>query len=118
MIDIPHLDDAPYLPAAGEVYWVDSAIIHPRDKKSDRPVLVVEVPATTSGRITIVTRTTNEERTPGLPSPADTDLGLNKPGVWGYLRTAEANLWTPSMVEYRGSVDLDVLVGVRKVFGL
>lgn len=30
MIDIPHLDDAPYLPAVGEVYWVDSAIIHPK----------------------------------------------------------------------------------------
>lgn len=118
MIDIPHLDDAPYLPSVGEVYWVDSAIIHPKDKKSDRPVLVVEVPASISGRITIVTRTTNEERTPGLPSPADTELGLNRPGVWGYLRTAEANLWTPSMVEYRGSVDLAVLVAVRKVFGL
>lgn len=118
MIDIPHLDDNPYLPDVGEIYWVDSAIIHPKDKKPDRPVLVVEVPATLSGRITIVTRTTNEERTPGVPSPPDPDLGLNKPGVWGYLRSAEANLWTPSMVEYRGPVELAVLLAVREVFGL
>lgn len=118
MIYIPHLDDEPYLPSVGEVYWVYSTIIHPKDKKNDRPVLVVEVPVTLSGRITIVTRTSNEERTPGFPSPIDATLGLNKPGAWGYLRSAEANLWTPSMVQYLGVVELSVLLGVRKVFGL
>jgi hypothetical protein len=118
MIYIPHLDDNPYLPSVGEVYWVDSSIISPNDKKPDRPVLVVAVPTTLSGRITMVTRTTNRERTPGCPSPADPDLGLNKPGVWGYLRSAEADLWTPSMVEYRGVVELAVLLAVCEVFGL
>jgi hypothetical protein len=118
MILIPHHDDDPYLPAVGEVYWVDSTIIHPRDKKNDRPVLVVDVPSTLTGRITMVTRTTNEDRTPGVPSPAVSELGLNKPGVWGYVRSAEVSLWTPSMVEYRGSVELAVLVAVRKAFGL
>jgi hypothetical protein len=118
LIDIPHFDDDPYLPSAGEVYWVDSTIIHPKDKKNDRPVLVVEVPATLSGRITIVTRTSNEKRSPGFPSPINPTLGLNKPGAWGYLRSAEANLWTPSMVEYRGVVELSVLWAVREVFGL
>jgi hypothetical protein len=106
------------LPGVGEVYWVDSAIIDPKDKKPDRPVLVVDVPATLNGRITIVTRTTNEGRAPGIPSPVDQELGLNKPGVWGYLRSAESNLWTPSMVEYRGVVDLAVLLAVREEFGL
>ena len=53
-----------------------------------------------------------------VKSPADPALGLNKPGVWGYVRSAEASLWTPSMVEYRGVVDLALLLAVRKVFGL
>jgi hypothetical protein len=118
VIKIPHLDTGPYLPGVGEVYWINSAIIHPADVKLDRPVLVVLVPATVNGRITIVTRTSNQDRTPGVPSPEDPELGLNKPGVWGYLRSAEANLWTPSTVQYRGTVDLTVLTAVRQEFRL
>ena len=96
MIEIPHLNMGPYLPGVG----------------------VVAVPATVNGCITIVTRTSNEHRTPGIPSPPDSELGLNKPGVWGYVRSAEANLWTPSMVQFKGTVDLSVLTAVLEEFSL
>jgi hypothetical protein len=133
VIKIPHADTGPYLPGLGEVYLVDSSIIHPADGKPDRPALVVQVPATVNGRITVVTRTSNRDRTPGVASPEDPDLGfdqpgvaspedpelgLDQPGVWGHLTSAEANLWTPSMVRYRGTVDLAVLIAVREEFGL
>ncbi len=118
MIEIPHLDDDPYLPDVGEVYWVDSAIVQPADKKSDRPALVVAVPASPLGRITIVTRTSNIKRQPGVASPRDDALGLNKSGVWGYVGTAEAALWTPSMVTFLGVVESVVLGEVRKEFAL
>ncbi len=118
MIEIPHLDDDPYLPEVGEVYWVDSVIVQPVDKKSDRPALVVAVPASPLGRITVVTRTSNVKRQPGVASPRDDALGLNKSGVWGYLGTADAALWTPSMVTFLGVVERLVLDEVRKEFAL
>ncbi|MDE2822956.1 MAG: hypothetical protein OXK79_05570 [Chloroflexota bacterium] len=118
MIKIPHLDDDPYLPAVGEVYWVNCTIITPADSKPDRPVLVVSVPADALGRITVVTRTSNTQRRPGVASAVDDALGLNKPGVWGYVRTAEAALWTPTMVTYRGVIEVEVLQQVREEFGL
>jgi hypothetical protein len=51
-------------------------------------------------------------------SPRDPELGFDGPGVWAHLRTAEALLWMPSMVRYRGTVDLAVLTAVREAFGL
>jgi hypothetical protein len=108
----------PYLPGVGEVYLVDSSIVHPAGRAADRPVLVVQVPATVNGRITVVTRTAPRDGTPGVASPGDPELGFDEPGVWAHLRSAEAHLWTPSMVRYRGTVELAVLTAVREAFGL
>jgi mRNA-degrading endonuclease toxin of MazEF toxin-antitoxin module len=118
VIKIPHADADPYLPGVGEVYRVDASIVHPVDGKADRPVLVVQVPATVNGRITVVTRTSNRPRGAGVASPKDPDLGFDRSGVWAHLRSVEANLWTPSTVQFRGTVALAVLRAVRKEFGL
>jgi mRNA-degrading endonuclease toxin of MazEF toxin-antitoxin module len=118
VIKLPHTDTGPYLPGVGEVYWVDSSIIHPDDRRPDRPVLVVQVPASVNGRLTIVVRTSTQDRAPGIASPEDPELGLDQPGAWSYLRSVEAYLWTPSVVEFRGTVDLAVLRAVREEFGL
>jgi mRNA-degrading endonuclease toxin of MazEF toxin-antitoxin module len=118
VIKVPYADMAPYLPGVGEVYRVDPSIVHPADRAPDRPVLVVEVPATVHGRITVVTRTSDQGRVGVVASPEDPDLGFDGPGVWASLRTAEAGLWTASMVQFRGTVDLAVLTAVRKAFGL
>jgi len=110
--------DTPYLPDPGDVYWVDTSILDNHDPKSKRPALVVRVHHSLTGRIIVVTRTTNLTRTPGVPSPSDRSLQLNKPGIWGHLASAEASLWTPSMVTWCGSVDAAHLKAVRREFQL
>jgi hypothetical protein len=117
VIKIPNAD-VPYLPGVGEVYRVDPSIVHPGGGSRDRPVLVVEVPATVDGRITVVTRTRGRDRAPGVAASGDPDLGSGEPGVWAHVRSVEGNLWTPSMVRFRGTVDLGVLKAVREEFGL
>lgn len=117
MIDIPQLGDELYTPEVGEVYWVDSSIVRPADRKLSRPVLVVLVPPMGS-RFTIVSRTSNTARRPGVLSPADPEMGLNKAGVWGYVGTVDAQLWRPSMVSYCGLMSVEVLRDVREEFGL
>lgn len=117
MIFVPHLDDGPYAPEVGELYWIDTTILDAYDKRPRRPGLVVEVPADPNGRLTIVTRTTNIDR-PGVYHDADPGLGLNRPGVFAYLRTAEAHLWTPELVTYLDRVDAELLAQVLEEFGL
>jgi mRNA-degrading endonuclease toxin of MazEF toxin-antitoxin module len=118
VITIPYAETRPYLPGVGEVYRVDPSIVHPAGRGPDRPVLVVQVPATVNGRITVVVRTAGTGGAPGIASPADPDLRFDEPGAWEHLRSAEAQLWTPSMVRYRGTVELAVLTAVREAFGL
>ena len=118
MINIAAFASGSYLPMPGEVYWVDTAILSGYDKKPRRPVLVVELPHSSLGRITVVTRTSSRDRSPGVHSEANVSLGLNRPGTWGYERTADASLWTPSNVSYSGEVDGDELYDVRVEFNL
>jgi mRNA-degrading endonuclease toxin of MazEF toxin-antitoxin module len=116
VIELPYADGPPYLPGVGEVYRVDASLVHPAGRGPDRPVLVVQVPATLNGRITLVARTAGQAA--GVASPRDPELGFDRPGSWAHLRSAEALLWMPSMVRYRGTVDLAVLTAVREAFGL
>lgn len=112
------LRDDPYLPNPGDVYWVDTSILDNHDPKPKRPALVARVPHSLTGRIILVTRTTDLTRTPGVPSPPDRSLQLNKPGIWGYVASAEASLWTPSMVTRCGVGDAAHLRAVRQEFQL
>ncbi|MGH9086366.1 MAG: hypothetical protein ACRDYW_13025, partial [Acidimicrobiales bacterium] len=70
----------PLNPLPGEVYKVDTTILdnNAGDHTPWRRVVVIEVPAATTGRITVVTRTSDINKH-GIPSPADTALDLNKP---------------------------------------
>lgn len=94
----------PFLPNAGEVYWVNTEVLYGRDPKPDRPVLVVGVPQSTSEKITVVTRTTDLTQ-PGAFSAADLNLDLNKPGIWSRPRTARVSMWFPPRVRWCGVVD-------------
>lgn len=105
----------PYLPDPGDLYWIDTDILEGRDKKPRRPGVVVTVPATLYGRITVVTRTT-KENVSGVRHPAEPPLGLHEPGVFAYLRTAEAQLWRRPRVEWMGRLDEDVLKEVVEEF--
>lgn len=104
------------LPKVGEIYWVAGAVQNPKDTKPQgRPALVVWVPKTINGRITIVTRTTELKRRPGIFSPKGT-AGLNKDGVWGHRRTVDGRLWLPPEVDHLGNEDPARIANVLRVF--
>ena len=105
-----------HLPNIGEVYWVAGYIQDPQDRKGGRYSVVVSVPRTSNGRITIITRTTRLKR-PGVPSPKGTPLRFSEPGVWGHRRTVEGHLWRPPDVsKKRGQLDQTTLGAVMAYF--
>jgi hypothetical protein len=104
------------LPKIGDVLWVAGHIHDPQDKKAGRYSVVVSVPKTINGRITIITRTTKLQRR-GIPSPKDTTLRFPEPGVWGHRRTVEGHLWLPPDIgKKRGQLDQATLNAVMKYF--
>ena len=101
----------PFLPNAGEVYWVNTIVLDGRDPKPDRPVLVLSVPPSTPEKIVVVTRTTDLTQ-PGAYSDADLNFDLNKPGVWSYPKAAKTAMWFPPRVRWCGAVDRSELEAV------
>ena len=104
----------PFLPNAGDVYWVNTRVLNGKDLKPDRPVLVLSVPRSTSEKIIVVTRTTDLTQ-PGAFSDADLNLDLNKPGIWSRPRIAELSMWFPPRVRWCGAVDRSELEAVVAV---
>jgi hypothetical protein len=84
MIALPHLDLGPYLPDVGELYSIDTTLLGGADPQPRRQGVVIGVPASGPGRITVALRAS----TPGAP------------GGFGHLRTVAAGLWTPASVTY------------------
>ncbi len=84
----------PYLPVEGRLYWARTTIFQPPDKHAERPVVVVRVPGTTLGRISVVSRTSDTSR-PGVFHKADPGLTLNLDGVFDRLTSTEGRYWTP-----------------------
>jgi len=87
-------------PDRGEVWLVSRDIRSTGDKKPFRPAVVMQTPAKITGRILIVTRTTDEDGDAfGAYSPEDKPNGLTKEGVWSVRDTVEASLWHEPYVE-------------------
>lgn len=104
------------LPNVGDVLWVAGHIHNPQDRKAGRLSVVVSVPKTINGRITIITRTT-ELRRPGVPSRKGGPLSFSEPGVWGHRRTVEGHLWMrPDIGRKRGQLDTATLDAVMQYF--
>lgn len=108
MSQLDELLTDPYLPMVGEVYWIATEILDGYDVEPRRPGVVVQVPATLDGRITVVTRTTQPGK-PGVSHDPDPDLDLHKRGTFSYVRTAEARLWKRPHVEWMGTLDEDLV---------
>jgi hypothetical protein len=93
----------PFLPTAGEIYWVTSLLYHSNDPAPARPAVVLEVPALASARIRIVTRTSKS--VPGVKHPAAPSRGLNLDGVFSDLWSVERHLWCPQNVKLCARLD-------------
>jgi hypothetical protein len=108
----------PLNPLPGEVYKVDTTILDDNeDDHADwRRAVIIDVPALLTGRITVVTRTSNTKHKPGILSSKNTSLDFNKPGIWGYLRTSLASLWTPETAKFSGVLPNAEIDKIRAVF--
>jgi hypothetical protein len=109
-------EDTPFLPGEGELYWVQTIILWSGDRKPTRPVVVIEAPMTSLGRIQVVTRTTDVSRR-GVRHEAMPEAGLTKCGVFADLGSTEATLWTPRNARKLGSLPPSVFCKVQEWFG-
>ena len=95
--------DAIMLPQRGQVFRVLGSLFNDRHPDRMRPAVVVWSPATVdAGVIQIVTRTSDPTYPRGIPSPKDTQLGLDRPGVWGYPRNIDPVAWSEPDIEFLG----------------
>jgi mRNA-degrading endonuclease toxin of MazEF toxin-antitoxin module len=95
--------DVPFLPAVGDLYWVETIIFWSGDWKPTRPVVVLESPSNRFGRIIMVTRTSDTARK-GVFHDAMPEIGLSRPGVFRNLVSAAASVWTPRNVRRLGQL--------------
>ncbi|HEY7873839.1 MAG TPA: hypothetical protein VIG64_01835 [Actinomycetota bacterium] len=108
--------DEPFMPAVGDLYWLNTQILWSGDRKPTRPVVVIETPAEEPGRIAVVTRTTDTTRK-GVPHDPVPELGLRRPGVFADFASTESLLWTLRNVRRLGVLASDVLAKVMERFG-
>ncbi|MGH3305987.1 MAG: hypothetical protein ACRDOK_30885 [Streptosporangiaceae bacterium] len=109
-------EDVPFLPVEAEVYWVRTMILWSADKKPTRPVVVIEAPPTSLGRVLVVTRTTDVKRR-GVPHDAMPEIGLSRCGVFADFGSAEATLWTRRNARRLGILPASVFRQVLERFG-
>jgi hypothetical protein len=103
--------DCPYLPTVGDVFHISTDILDNVDVHPFRPGVVVEIPKDLTGSVHVVTRTTETWRS-GVAHPPAPELRLYEPGVFAYLRHADAYLWKREKVEFRGVLDSGTLTKV------
>lgn len=83
----------PYIPDLRRIYWVDAVLLDPDDPEPERPVVVVKVPSSTYGTVTMVTRSSTEKN--GQWHSKHPNHGLTKEGWFTRLRVVSCELWTP-----------------------
>ena len=107
--------DEPYLPEVGDLFLVSTVILDAIDIHPRRPAVVIEVPVVMSGRIYVVTRTRDMDRS-GVPHAPFPEADLYEHGVFAYLRSTEAILWRRSNVTYLERLDEGTLNKVLEWF--
>lgn len=115
LLKLESLDD-PYLPAVGDLFLVNTAILDAVDVHPRRPAVVIEVPTNLQGRIYVVTRTRNLKRS-GVTHPPMPSADLHDKGVFAYLRSAEAIMWKHEHVTYLDVLDEGTLKDVLEWVG-
>jgi mRNA-degrading endonuclease toxin of MazEF toxin-antitoxin module len=104
-----------FLPAVGDMYWVDTLLYTPADKAHRRPAVVLEVPEPAHSPIRIATRTTDLE-VRGVRHAAQPQWGLED-GVFSDLNHVKKDEWCSPRVTPIGALDGDTMNAVRERFG-
>lgn len=100
----------PFLPAEGEIYWVDTLLYTASDPAPRRPAVVVDVPEPAHSPIRIATRTTNLE-VRGARHAAQPEWGLEE-GVFSDLNLVKKSEWCSPRVSLIGVLDSDTMAAV------
>lgn len=104
----------PFLPTAGELYWVESLLYAASDRAHRRPAVVLDVPGPPHSPIRIVTRTT-DLRVRGTQHAAQPQWGLTA-GVFSDLNLVKKNEWWGPRVTLIGVLDVVTMNAVRMRF--
>ena len=106
----------PFIPDMQAVYWVDGTILPANETAGPhRAVVVVGTPPTTTGTVTVVSRSGTERF--GVAHPADPSLGLSGPGRFSRRHPVQAQLWTPATTLRAGVLDDATFAAVVARFG-
>jgi hypothetical protein len=109
-IVIPIFEDVPFIPDIQVVYWVDTAILPCGDPEDQRPVVVMAVPASTTGTVRVATRSSTERW--GIPHARSGALGLGKDGWFSRRANIQCELWTLGNVRSTGILDHQTFAAV------
>ena len=107
-------------PEVGMVYWVDTTILPSGDPEWQRPVVVIDVPATVDGTVVVVSRSAVDGF--GVADVAGTSGGDGGGGRGGgggrYSRRhpVQGRRWTSAHVTPIGRLDPDVFAAVIERF--
>ena len=98
------------------VYWADVTVLPPGDPEDRRALVVLAAPATRSGTVSVVVRSTVDDF--GVEHAAGGSLAFNAPGRFSRRHGVLALLWTAPHVTPIGLLDEAVFSQVVARFGL
>ncbi|MGH9278123.1 MAG: hypothetical protein ACRD12_08455 [Acidimicrobiales bacterium] len=93
----------PAHPVVQMVYWVDTTILPPGDRETQRPVVVIATPGRVSGTVAVVARSGTDPF--GPEHPPDERLGLGSPGRFSRRHPVLGHLWSAGTVRLAGRLD-------------
>lgn len=104
----------PFLPAAGDLYWLDSLLYSASDSAPRRPAVVLEVPSLPHSPIRVVTRTTRLN-VAGVSHPAQPAWHLRE-GKFADLALVKQSDWHSPRVEFVATLDPTTMNAVKGRF--
>ena len=108
------LDEDPFRPEAGMVYWVETTILPGDDPDLRRAVVVLAEPRRPFGTVRVAVRSGPEDG--GIEHPGGGPLGFSGPGRFSSCHPVQSHLWTAQNVAPVGPLDEDVFAAVREQF--
>lgn len=110
----PALGDGFVAPAVQWLYWLDTTILPTGDAEDHRAVVVLAVPPTPAGTVTVVSRSGTDRF--GVVHPADEGLGFSADGWFSRRHPVQRSLWTSAATSPIGRLDDATFAAVRARF--